>query len=136
MKGCSRVYHIAALYRQAKYPDRDYHGVNVEGTRHVLDAAAKHGVERVVHCSTVGVHGDAKQAPADEEAPFSPGDIYQETKLQGELAAREAFMSGLPRSIVRPAPSTAPATCASSSCSRRSTPASSACSGAARSPTA
>jgi dihydroflavonol-4-reductase len=103
VKGCSYIYHIAALYRQAKHPDRVYYDVNLGGTRHILDAAARHGVERVVHCSTVGVHGDIKPVPADEDAPFNPGDAYQGSKLEGELAAREAFASGLPGVIVRPA---------------------------------
>ena len=103
VRGCSQVYHIAALYRQAKHPDRVYYDVNLGGTQRILDAAARHGVERVVHCSTVGVHGDIKPVPADEDAPFNPGDAYQESKLQGELAAREAFGSGLPGVIVRPA---------------------------------
>lgn len=103
VKGCSHIYHIAALYRQAKHPDRVYYDVNLGGTRHILNAAARHGVERVVHCSTVGVHGDIKRVPADEDAPFNPGDVYQRSKLQGELAAREAFASGLPGVIVRPA---------------------------------
>lgn len=103
VEGCSHIYHIAALYRQAKHPDRVYYDVNLGGTRHILDAAARHGVERVVHCSTCGVHGEIKRVPADEDAPFNPGDAYQESKLQGELAAREAFASGLPGVIVRPA---------------------------------
>ena len=103
VKGCSHVYHIAALYRQARHPDRVYYDVNLGGTRRVLDAAARHGVRRVVHCSTVGVHGDVGSVPADEDAPFNPGDVYQGSKLQGELAAREAFASGLPGVIVRPA---------------------------------
>jgi dihydroflavonol-4-reductase len=103
VEGCSQIYHIAALYRQAKHPDRVYYAVNLGGTRHILDAAARHGVERVVHCSTVGVHGDIEPVPADEGAPFNPGDAYQGSKLAGELAAREAFASGLPGVIVRPA---------------------------------
>jgi nucleoside-diphosphate-sugar epimerase len=74
----------------------------VDGTRHVLDAAAQHRVRRVVHCSTAGVHGELKEIPGDEESPFNPGDIYQETKLKGELLAREAFQTGLPGTIFRP----------------------------------
>jgi nucleoside-diphosphate-sugar epimerase len=42
-----------------------------------------------VHCSTVGVHGDVDHPPADEDAPLRPGDVYQETKLEGEHLARE-----------------------------------------------
>jgi nucleoside-diphosphate-sugar epimerase len=100
--GCTHVFHIAALYREAKYPDSVYRDVNVGGTRHVLDAADRHGVGRVVHCSTAGVHGDVEHVPADEHAPLRPGDIYQETKLEGEELARGAFSKGLPGSIVRP----------------------------------
>ena len=57
--------------------------------RTVIDAAAAAGVRRVVHCSTVGVHGDVEHPPANEDAPLRPGDVYQETKLEGERLARE-----------------------------------------------
>ena len=46
-------------------------------------------MRRVVHCSTVGVHGDVEHPPANEDAPLKPGDIYQVTKLEGERLARE-----------------------------------------------
>jgi nucleoside-diphosphate-sugar epimerase len=41
--------------------------------------------------------------PSDETAPYNPGDIYQETKLEGELVAQDAIAAGQPVSIVRPA---------------------------------
>jgi len=100
--GCTHVFHIAALYREAKHPDQVYRDVNVGGTRNVLEAAARHNVTRTIHCSTAGVHGDADRLPADENAPFKPGDIYQETKLEAELLARKAFDGGLPGTIFRP----------------------------------
>jgi len=60
-------------------------------------------VRRVVHCSTVGVHGDVENPPANEDAPLRPGDIYQETKLEGERVAREAAAaSGIELVIARP----------------------------------
>lgn len=68
-----------------------------------MDAARQQGVERVVHCSTIGVHGDVREVPSTEESPYNPGDIYQRTKLEGELVAREAFAKGLPGTVVRPA---------------------------------
>lgn len=100
--GCEVVYHIAAVYREARHPVEYYHRVNVDGTRHVLSAVADAGVSRLVHCSTVGVHGDVKSVPADENAPFAPGDIYQETKLEAELLVRERLDAGLPGVIFRP----------------------------------
>lgn len=101
-QGCAAIYHIAALYRSARHGDQVYRDVNVGGTRHVLDAADRRGVGRVVHCSTVGVHGDIQSVPADESAPFSPGDIYQQTKLEGEMLAAEAFKGGLGGCVFRP----------------------------------
>jgi len=98
---CDVVYHIAAVYREARHPDEYYHRINVEGTRNVLDAVAR-GAGRVVHCSTVGVHGDVQTVPADEESPFAPGDVYQSTKLEGERLARARLDAGLPGAIFRP----------------------------------
>jgi nucleoside-diphosphate-sugar epimerase len=103
VRGVAVVYHIAAAYREAKHPDRYYSDVNVGGTHHVLQAARSEGVERVVHCSTAGVHGEVKQIPADEDAPMNPGDVYQVSKLEGERLAVKAFQAGLPGVVFRPA---------------------------------
>src|SRR5690349_24740063 len=96
MAGAEVVYHVAALYRQAGLPSDVYRRVNAEAVGDVVEAAAKAGVRRVVHCSTVGVHGDVAAlkdratGAANEDAPFQPGDVYQETKLEGERLARDA----------------------------------------------
>src|SRR5688572_20872586 len=102
VEGCDVVYHIAALYREAKYSDDIYWAVNVEGTRNVVSAAERCGVKRMVHCSTVGVHGDV-DPPADERSPFAPGDVYQQTKLEGERIVQDSIARGLPATVVRPA---------------------------------
>ena len=88
-EGAAVVYHIAATYREAGQPGSAYRAINVDGTRHVLEAATRTGARRVVHCSTGGVHGHIEHPPATEDAPFNPGDVYQETKLQAEQLARE-----------------------------------------------
>jgi dihydroflavonol-4-reductase len=93
-RGAEIVYHVAATYREAGQPAAAYTLVNVDGTRHVLEAARAEGVRRVVHCSTAGVHGDVERPPADEEAPLAPGDEYQRTKLLGEEEARRAGREG------------------------------------------
>ncbi|MCY4633876.1 MAG: NAD-dependent epimerase/dehydratase family protein [Acidobacteria bacterium] len=92
--GVDTVYHIAATFRNAGQPDAAYRAVNALGTRALLDAALAAGVTRFVHCSTVGVHGHVERPPADEDAPLAPGDIYQETKLEGERLARSVGTSG------------------------------------------
>jgi nucleoside-diphosphate-sugar epimerase len=100
--GCDVVYHIAAVYREAKHPDEYYRQINVGGTQNVAEAIARGVAGRLVHCSTVGVHGDVRQIPADENAPFAPGDIYQRTKVEGEKLVRERIAAGLPGVIFRP----------------------------------
>ena len=87
--GVDVVYHIAATYREAGQPDSAYRAINVDGTRNVLEAAMAANVTRVVHCSTGGVHGHIANPPATEDAPFNPGDVYQDTKLAAETLARE-----------------------------------------------
>jgi dihydroflavonol-4-reductase len=102
-RGCDQIYHVAAVYRTAGHPDSHYRDVNVGGTLNVLEAGRQHGCERVVHCSTCGVHGHVEKPPADETYRFRPDDIYQRTKLEAELAASEAIRRGQRVSIVRPA---------------------------------
>jgi dihydroflavonol-4-reductase len=103
MHGVTTVYHIAAVYRQAGLPDETYRAVNAVAVGEIVEAAARAGVRRVVHCSTVGVHGDVQHPPANEDAPLKPGDIYQTTKLEGERIAHEtAARAGVELTIVRP----------------------------------
>jgi nucleoside-diphosphate-sugar epimerase len=104
VQGVDTVYHIAALFRQGNASRRELWEVNAQGTENMLEAAARAGVRRFIHCSTIGVHGDVKDSPVNEDAPYSPGDEYQETKLEGELIAQRYVKEGrLPVTIFRPA---------------------------------
>ncbi|MCB0318691.1 MAG: NAD(P)-dependent oxidoreductase [Bdellovibrionales bacterium] len=104
LPGHDGIIHIAALFRQAKHPDQVYFDINVQGVKNVFDAAIESGVKRIIHCSTVGVHSHIPNPPADENEIFRPGDIYQESKAQGEKLAQSYFdkelIEGL---IIRPA---------------------------------
>ena len=101
--GVDHVYHIAAMYREAGLPAETYRAVNATAVRNLMAASKRAGVARVVHCSTVGVHGDVEHPPANEDAPLRPGDVYQETKLEGEQLARDAGIQlGIQVTIARP----------------------------------
>jgi nucleoside-diphosphate-sugar epimerase len=103
VEGVDVVYHVAALYRAAGLDDAVYRAVNATAVGTLIERAGAAGVRRVVHCSTVGVHGDIVHPPANEDAPLAPGDVYQETKLEGERVAREAAArAGVELVIVRP----------------------------------
>lgn len=97
------VFHLAAAFRQLNVPNRFYWNVNVEGTRHLAEAAQRRGVRKFVYCSTQGVHGHIEQPPGDEDSPIAPEDFYQYTKYQGEKVVNEIVArTGLDATIVRP----------------------------------
>lgn len=98
------VFHIAALFRQAKHPDETYYEINVEGTRNVFEVAIDCGVSKVIHCSTGGVHSHIPNPPAAEDEAYRPGDIYQVTKCEGEKVALSFFSDGkIKGNVIRPA---------------------------------
>jgi nucleoside-diphosphate-sugar epimerase len=69
-----------------------------------MEAARRHGVRRVVHCSTVGIHGNVTGSPASEETPIRPDGIYEVTKAEGDQLALSHSRDGLEVVVVRPAP--------------------------------
>jgi nucleoside-diphosphate-sugar epimerase len=104
VRGRDVIYHLAAAFRESGIHDSRYREVHVDGTRHLLQASRAEGVRRFVHVSTVGVHSHIADPPADETWPHTPGDIYQQTKSEGELLAL-AFQRehDFPLTVVRPA---------------------------------
>ena len=92
VRGCEAVVHVAALYSYDA-PVEDFERVNVEGTRTVLDVAARTGVRRFVHCSTAGTCGPVPGRPATEEDAPPAWELevpYKRTKLAAEQLALEA----------------------------------------------
>jgi dihydroflavonol-4-reductase len=92
VRGCEAVVHVAALY-SFDAPAEAFEQVNVEGTRTLLDVAARTGVRRFVHCSTAGTCGPVPGRPATEEdaPPAWELDVpYKRTKLAAERLALEA----------------------------------------------
>jgi len=93
VRGAELVIHVAAKFR-TEGPLEQFVAVNHQGTVNMLEAARSAGVRRFVYCSTIGVHGDVRGGPADEEFPFDPRDNYQTTKLMAEDACREEMAQG------------------------------------------
>jgi len=103
INGFDVVYHLAAMYREGGgISEKPFWDVNVNGTKNMLEASVHANVGRFIHCSTGGVHGHIQNPPADESFPYNPGDVYQESKLEGEKLALDYFARGLPGVVVRP----------------------------------
>jgi dihydroflavonol-4-reductase len=103
--GCDAVFHLAALYSYARAHARAMQAVNVDGTRAVLDAAARAGVRRVVHtssCATCGPVAGRAATEADEPPAWELAVPYKRTKLEGERLALGAARNGLDVVVVNP----------------------------------
>lgn len=110
VEGCGAVFHVAADYRLwTRDPDEMYKS-NVEGTRSMLAAAQRAGVERFVYTSTVGCIGfkspDGTLANVgDERSEALLGDMqgpYKRSKFLAEQVALEFARKGFPVVIVNP----------------------------------
>lgn len=93
VEGADAVIQLVSNFRSASGPPESYRHINLDGSRTVLEACEAAGVKRLVHCSTIGVHGHVQSTPANEDSPYNPGDLYQETKRDTELLIRERLPS-------------------------------------------
>lgn len=86
VKGVDYILHQAALRSVPKSMTRplEYHEVNVTGTLHLLLAARKEGVQKVVFASSSSVYGDVTRFPQREGEESEPISPYALTKRLGE----------------------------------------------------
>lgn len=106
MRGCDVVYHLAAIYALWVPDEKVIYDVNVEGTKNVLWAALRAGVQKVVHTSSIAAVGVQDGGVADEGSPFedwNDSNAYIRSKYQSDLDARRFAAEGLPVVIVCPA---------------------------------
>jgi len=103
VEGVDLVFHLAAVHLDVGAIEEAFRRVNVEGVRSLIAASERAGVQRFVHCSSVGVYGRIERPPADEESPCRPTIAYERTKLAGEAVALAAHREkGFPVVVVRP----------------------------------
>ena len=103
--GCKVVFHVAADYRLWSRHPQELYDSNVGGTRELLRAAEKAGVERFVYTSTVGCIGIPHDGTGDEGQPCTLEEMsgdYKRSKFQAEQVALEFARKGFPVVIVNP----------------------------------
>jgi nucleoside-diphosphate-sugar epimerase len=102
-RGASVFVHAAAHVGDWGDP-MTFERVNVGGTRHCVEAAARENVKRFVHVSSVAVYGRPAEGIIDETyAARACGGAYEDTKLEAErIAFTLGAGLGLEVSAVRP----------------------------------
>jgi nucleoside-diphosphate-sugar epimerase len=104
VEGVSRIFHCGALVTDWG-PRRVFQQTNVDGTRHVVQAALDQGVQRLIHLSSASVYGYPRRGgPVGEQHPRrSRGIPYIGTKIAGERLVQQAMREhGLPAVVLRP----------------------------------
>jgi dihydroflavonol-4-reductase len=104
---CDAVFHAAADYRLWVPDPQTMYRANVDGTRHLIEAAHRAGVKRIVYTSSVACIGLPADGTAGTEAtPVALREMvghYKRSKFLAERAALEAAEAGAPVVIVNPA---------------------------------
>lgn len=105
MKGIKRVFHVAADYRLWAKRKQDIYESNVGGTKNLLDAAKRAGVEQLIYTSTVAtIAVDRPQHPnefTDAKLEEMVGH-YKRSKWMAEREVLDAAKSGLPVIVAMP----------------------------------
>src|SRR5215210_4574912 len=100
VEGADFVVHTAAAL--PLYSPQDIYTTDVEGTRNVLDASLRHGVERFVHVSSTAVYGIPDHHPLYETDRLEGVGPYGQAKIQAEMNCLEYRARGLVVPILRP----------------------------------
>lgn len=104
--GCEVVFHCAALIQYWAHRNAEQHAINVDGTRHVVEACVHNRVRRLVHVSSVAAVGYARAGvPIDETAVYNlkPFHLnYADTKHAAEAVVQDAVQRGLDAVIINP----------------------------------
>ena len=103
--GCEAVFHTAGLPEQWLRDPRRFTQVNVDGSRHVGEAALAAGVERFVYTSTIDVFAWTHGQPFDEAvlATEPKGSHYERSKQEADRAMVALAGRGLPVRFAHPA---------------------------------
>jgi dihydroflavonol-4-reductase len=112
MRGVDGVFHIAALYKLGLEFRDQMRAVNVDGTRHALEAAIEAGVPKIVYTSTIAIFGNTHGKTVDESYRVEMQSLYSEYERTKWAAHYEVAVplqqQGAPIVIVQPGGVTGP----------------------------
>jgi len=78
------VIHLAGIAHNRRAGASEYHRVNVQGTRQLLDACIEAGVKRIIYLSSIKALAERSTLPLKTTMAPAPEDDYGTTKLEAE----------------------------------------------------
>jgi dihydroflavonol-4-reductase len=105
LQGVNRVFHVAADYRLWSRNPAEIYESNVTGTRNLLEASKRAGVEQFIYTSTVATIAVDRPSLPNESTDSRLDEMvghYKRSKWQAEKEALKAAQDGLPVVVVMP----------------------------------
>ena len=105
MKGCSTVFHLAALIGipYSYESPLAYIRTNIEGAYNIIESAKNYNLDQILITSSSETYGSAKYVPIDESHPLLGQSPYAASKIGADQLALSYYLSfNLPIKIVRP----------------------------------
>jgi len=105
MNGVQRVFHVAADYRLWAKRSQDIYDSNVGGTKNLLAAAKKAGIEQLIYTSTVATIAVERPELPNESTEAKLEEMighYKRSKWMAEQEALNAAKEGLPVIVAMP----------------------------------
>jgi dihydroflavonol-4-reductase len=105
LKGIKRVFHAAADYRLWAKHSQDIYDSNVGGTKNILAASKRAGVEQFVYTSTVATIAVDRPSQPNESTDAKLEEMighYKRSKWMAEREALNAAKEGLPVIVAMP----------------------------------
>src|SRR6266550_1045006 len=105
MKGVQRVFHVAADYRLWAKRSQDIYDSNVGGTKNLVEAAKRAGVEQFIYTSTVATIAVDRSEQPNESTDAKLAEMighYKRSKWLAEKEVLDAAHNGFPAIVAMP----------------------------------
>jgi dihydroflavonol-4-reductase len=105
LTGVTRVFHVAADYRLWAKDSKDIYDSNVGGTKNILAAAERAGVEQFIYTSTVATLAVDRPAHPNEKTDAKLDEMighYKRSKWMAEQEVLNAAKAGAPVIVAMP----------------------------------
>lgn len=105
LSGCVAVHHLAAFVSLHAWDEASMVSVNVDGARHVAEAARAAGARMIHYSSAYAFHADRTEAVLDESRAYATHPslpAYDRSKARGSLAVDALVRDGLDAVTLHP----------------------------------